>query len=358
MIILIMPSLASWRLGGKKTNPQMAKKKTSTRKTSSTVDTDTRILVLYGPEQMVMAEHMDTLKAAISKTHGDYETFRFDGKSATLADVFDELRGYSLMSTYKLVVIDEAEQFVKTHRSALERYAESVVDHATLVLRTPAWNKGNLDKLIAKVGAVIKCEPPKPADAVRWLVQRAQSHHESQLNQNAASALVERVGPHLMLLEAELGKLAVMAESGVIDMKLVESAVGQSSDAKAWVMQEPLLTGMGRSSAAQPLEMVRELIDLAGHDPVPVTWAVIDLCRKLSVAWAMKACGESDQAVGKTMRLWGAQVRPFMDVVRKLDATTATKLLQTSLSTDARTKSGLGQARRNLETLCVTLADR
>jgi len=335
----------------------LAKKKTTTRKAAATVSADTRMLVLYGPEQMVMAEHMDALKAAITKAHGDYEVFRFEGKSATLSDVFDELRGYSLMSTYKLVVIDEAEPFVKAHRAALERYAESVVDHATLVLRTPAWHKGNLDKLIVKVGQVIKCEPPKPADAARWLVERAKSHHKSELKQNAASALVERVGPHLMLLDSELGKLAVMAESGVIELKLIEQAVGQSSDEKMWVMQEPLLAGMARHSAAQPLEMVRELIDLAGHDPVPVMWAVIDLCRKLSVAWAMKASGENEQAIAKAMRLWGGQVRPFMDVVRKLDAGTATRLLQTSLRSDARTKSGLGQARRNLEALCVTLAD-
>lgn len=342
----------------------MVKKKSTTRKTASTVSADTRVLVLFGPEQMVMAEHMDTLKAAVAKAHGEFEVFRFDGKTATLADVFDELRGYSLMSTYKLVIVDEAEPFVKTHRAALERYAQSVVDHATLVLRTPAWHKGNLDKHIAKVGAVIKCEAPKPAEAARWLVQRAASHHDSELKQNAASALVDRVGPHLMLLDSELGKLAVMAPPAsagslcVIDINLVQQAVGQSSDAKAWVMQEPLLAGMARHSAAQPLAMVRELIDLAGHDPVPVTWAVIDLCRKLSVAWAMKAAGDSEQSIGKAMRLWGAQVRPFMDVVRKLDAASATTLLQASLQADGRTKSGLGQARRNLEALCVTLADK
>lgn len=335
----------------------MAIKKNTTRKTAA-VSAETRILVLHGPEQMVMAEHMDALKVAITKAHGDYEVFRFDGKNATLADVFDELRGYSLMSTYKLVVIDEAEPFVKAHRAALERYAESVVDHATLVLRTPAWHKGNLDKLIAKVGAVIKCEPPKPADAARWLVERAQSHHNSELKQNAASALVERVGPHLMLLDSELGKLAVMSSDGVIDVSLVEQAVGQSSDAKMWVMQEPLLAGMARHSARAPLEMVRELLDLAGHDAVPVMWAALDLCRKLSVAWAMKAAGENEQAIGKAMRLWGAQVRPFMDVVRSLDAASATSLMQTALEADRRTKSGLGQARRNLEALCVTLADK
>ena len=335
----------------------MARKSTTT-KASSGVCADTRFLVLHGPEQMVMQEHLDTLKAALDQAHGGYEVFRFDGKTATLADVFDELRGYSLMSVYKLVLVDEAEPFVKAHRAALERYAQSPVDHATLVLRTPAWNKGNLDKLIAKVGQVIKCEPPKPADAARWLVERAQSHHRAELKQNAASALVDRVGPHLMLLDAELGKLAVMADAGVIDLKLVEAQVGQSSDAKAWVMQEPLLVGMARRSAREPLEMVRELIDLAGHDPVPVMWAAMDLCRKLAVAWAMKSSGQNEAEIGKAMRLWGPQVRPFMDVVRKLDSHAATTLLQTALRADASTKSGLGDARRNLEALCVTLTDR
>lgn len=336
----------------------MAKKKAASRKATTSVTAETRVLVLHGPEQMVMAEHMDSLKAALSKAHGEFEVFRFDGKTATLSDVFDELRGYSLMSTYKLVVVDEAEPYVKAHRAALERYCESVVDHATLVLRTPAWHKGNLDKAIAKVGAVIKCEPPKPPEAARWLVQRAQSHHDAELKPNAASALVERVGPHLMLLDAELGKLAVMAEPGKpIDMGLVDQAVGQSSDAKAWVMQEPLLAGMAEGSAREPLEMIRELMDLAGNDAVPVMWAAMDLCRKLSVAWAMKAAGESDQAIGKAMRLWGPQTRPFMAVVRKLDGPSATRLMQTALSADARTKQGLGEARRNLEALCVSLAD-
>jgi DNA polymerase-3 subunit delta len=339
----------------------MAKKKTTSRKAASpAVSADTRILVLHGPEQMVMQEHLDALKAVLDDAHDGFEPFRFDGKSATLADVFDEVRGYSLMSTYKLVIVDDADEYLKKdgYRQAVERYAEGPVDHATLVLRAGKWNKGNLDKKVAKVGAVIKCDAPKPAEAARWLVERAKSQHKAELKQNAAGALVDRVGPHLMLLEAELGKLAIMADGKPIDLALVDEQVGQSSDAKMWVMQEPLLIGMARGSAREPLEMVRELLDLAGHDAVPVTWAALDLCRKLAVAWAMKAAGDSEQAIGKAMRLWGPQSRPFMDVVRRLDSATATTLLQTALRTDARTKRGLGTARRNLEALCVTLTDK
>ena len=190
----------------------MAKKKTTTRKAAaSPVDGQTRILVLHGAEEMVAKRHMDAVRAALAKEHGEVEVFHFPGKSATVADVFDELRGYSLMMTYKLVVVDDADQWVKQHRDALERYAEGPVDHATLVLRAPIWNKGKVDKLIAKVGAVVKCEPPSPPEAAAWLLSRASEEHGVDLDKRAASLLVDRLGPHLMLLDTELAKLALMA---------------------------------------------------------------------------------------------------------------------------------------------------
>jgi len=346
----------------------MAKKKTTSRKpAASAVDAQTRVLVLHGAEEMVAKRHMDTLRDALSKEHGEVEVFHFSGKSATVADVFDELRGYSLMMTYKLVVVDDADQWVKQHRDAMERYAEGPVDHATLVLRAPVWNKGKVDKLIAKVGAVVKCEPPSPAEAAAWLLKRATEEHGVTLDKRAASLLVDRLGPHLMLLDTELAKLALMAtpESGkgkdekpAVTLALVEEAVGRTSEEKAWVIQQPLLAGIARGSAKEPLEMVYELVELAGHDVVPVMWAVIDLTRKLSVATAMKAAGEGEQAIAKAAKVWGPQVNPFMAAVRKLGPGEAAGLLRAALSADMRTKSGLGDARGNLEAMCVTLADR
>ena len=124
------------------------------------LDASTRVLAVHGPEEAVKKQKIDQLRAALEAEHGELQKFDFDGKTATLADVFDELRGYSLMGGYKLVVVDPADDFVKAHREPLERYAQNPVDHATLVLRAGTWNRGNLDKHIAKVGAVVKCEPP------------------------------------------------------------------------------------------------------------------------------------------------------------------------------------------------------
>lgn len=334
----------------------MAKKKTTTRKAAACISADTRILVLHGPDEMVRQEHLSTLRKALTDAHGEVEVFRFEGKSAALAEVFDELRGYSLMMTHKLVIVDEAELFVTRFREPLERYAEATVDHATLVLRAGKWNKGKLDKLIERVGAVIKCEPPTPAQAASWLSKRAKDEHGAMLDTTAASLLVERLGPHLMLLDSEIAKLALMAEGGKITRELIEQAVGRSSDEKAWVMQEPLLRGIVSGSAREPLEMVGELVDLAGHDVVPVMWAVVDLTRKLAVGSMMKRAGESDQAIAKALRLWGPQTGPFLQVVRKLDPSRGSAMLQRALMADRRTKSG-GDPRINLEAVCVSLTD-
>ncbi|MEM6855156.1 MAG: DNA polymerase III subunit delta, partial [Planctomycetota bacterium] len=168
------------------------------------MDAHVRVLAVHGPEDAIKKEKIDQLRAALEKEHGEVQRFTFDGKVATLAEVFDEVRGYSLMGGYKLVIVDPADDFVKAHREPLERYAQNPVDHATLVLRAVGWNRGNLDKYIAKVGAVIKCEPPKPAEAVARLVARAKDVHGMSIERPAAQLMVDRLGVHLVRLETEL----------------------------------------------------------------------------------------------------------------------------------------------------------
>ena len=350
---------------------QMAK---ASSPASTSLDATVRILALHGSETAIQKEKLDELRAALESEHGELLRFDFDGKLAELADVFDEVRGYSLMGGYKLVVVDPAEDFVKSHREALERYAQNPVDHATLVLRAGTWHKGNLDKYIAKVGAVIKCEPPKPAEAVSRLVARAEEQGV-KIDRPAASLLVDRLGVHLTRLYTEIDKLVAMASAatagkrgGKIDRAMVESAVGKSSDEKAWEVQEALLAAMAPKPAygrgdgvggggGAIIEKVRELIDLGGQPEVLVMYFVADLARKLAIGGQMKAAGEPDGAIGKTLKLWGPRQRLFMDVLKQVGAEGGARMLERALTADARSKSGFGSSGRNLEGLCVHLAD-
>ena len=226
------------------------------------MDAHVRVLAVHGPEDAIKKEKIDQLRAALEKEHGEVQRFTFDGKIATLAEVFDEVRGYSLMGGYKLVIVDPADDFVKAHREPLERYAQNPVDHATLVLRAVGWNRGNLDKYIAKVGAVIKCEPPKPAEAVARLVARAKDVHGMSIERPAAQLMVDRLGVHLVRLETELDKLAAMAGDGGLgealeaaEEMLAEGAVADAAQTFAAILAEDpesavALGGLARAQLA------------------------------------------------------------------------------------------------------------
>jgi DNA polymerase-3 subunit delta len=327
----------------------------------ATLDATTRIAVLYGPELMLRKLRLDALRDALVQAHGEVERHDFDGASASLAEVFDELRGYSLMATYKLVVVESADQFVKNHRQAMERYADDPVDHATLVLRSDTWHKGKLDKAIEKHGAVLKCEALSDAEAVRWVGKRAKAEHHVAIDAAAAELLVRYLGTALMKLDAELGKLAAMAASqdkdAGITEPLVATTVTRSSEEQAWAMQEALLTTLTRGDASASLAKIAELIDRAGQPEVLVMYAASDLMRKLAVAAAMRGEGRPDGMIAKALRLWPtSRQRAFFAALDRIGPGRASGLLHDALQADAATKRGLGDARLNLERFCVRLA--
>jgi len=335
----------------------MAKKRT--QKANPELGPDTRVCVIYGSEPMLLKLHLDRLRDTLETAHGEVETFQFDGKAASLAEVLDELRSYSLMQTYKLVVVDEADQFVKEdNRPVIERYADNPVDHATLVLRGSKWNRGNLDKKIAKVGGIVKCDELSHSEASRWVANRAKAEHGVSIDSKAAGVLVERVGPHLTRLDTELGKLSVMAEGGKITVDLIEGAVGQSSDEQAWELQAALLEAMSTGRANAAVEKVRELIDLAGQPEVLVMYAATDLMRKLDAAGQLKRSGMGNGQIAKELRIWPrSRQDAFFRVLGRADAVTIGHHFDQAIRADANSKRGLGTATENLECFCAALAD-
>lgn len=333
-------------------------------------------MVVYGPEDTLARDVLTRLRDALTREHGEIDEFRLDGASCELSAVFDEVRGYSLMGGFKLVVVEDADDFVKKHRDALERYVDASsgggpVDHACLVLRPGSWlTTTKLHKAVLKlpggVGGVVKCEAPGRGEAVSWIATRAAEAHGAKLPRDAAATLVDRLGANLATLDTEVAKLAAMvvttdakgrAKAGTIDRALVEREVGRASEEKAWEVQAAVLEGLSRRDAGPMLGMVRELVAVGGQPDVLVMYFVEDLCRKLAVAAAMRREGGNDATIGKALKLWGAGASSFHTVSRQIDEGRARRMLSLALEADARSKSGFGDATRNLEGLCVRLAD-
>lgn len=316
-----------------------------------------RIVVLTGKDGFLRVERTRQLADALQQAFGGVDRFDLDGASAPLSAVLDELRSYGLLSQHKLVVVDNAEVFLSSEdrRRAMERYAENPQPESTLLLRAGArWNPGKFDKLVeAAGGAVLKCEAPSDADAIRWCGARAAKRHGAVLDAGAAELLVEKIGPDLARLDSELGKLAAAAGDGrPIGRALVAEFVGLSREEQAWEIQGVLL----RDGPAAALAKMNELIRIGGVPEVMIGWSIVDILRKVHDAARLLEAGENEGSVARQLRLWGEAQGLVVRTARAAGSRRAARLLRMAVRTDARTKSGWSaDSARTFEGLVATI---
>jgi DNA polymerase-3 subunit delta len=154
----------------------------------------------------------------------------FDGDSANLADVLDEVRTLSLLSDRRLVIVRDADEFVRKHRDLLEKYVQAPCPTGVLVLVCKSWaSNTRLYKLVASLGGNVECKPLKPSELAGWAIDHARTVYDCTLDSAAARRLVDLVGPSLGQLDMELSKLATcVAPRKKIGASEVEELVGAS----------------------------------------------------------------------------------------------------------------------------------
>ena len=324
--------------------------------TSRTPNAEHRIVVLTGKELFLRSQYTSMLRASLEEVHGEIETFKFSGELCDAAGVLDECRSFGLMATHKLVIVDEADLFVRAStRPMLERYAQSPSEQATLVLRGSKWNKGKLDTEIAKVGLVLKCDSVEPDVAARWTQARAEKQYESSIDPRASAMLVARLGADLGKIDAELSKLATAAGAGnPISQELIAQLVAITREEDSpWVVQEHLLSG----DASRTLRELHIILDNSPRDAhIPVSFACIDLARKLVGISEGMAQGINANALAKDMKLWGPSRDPILHTARKIGPKEARSLLDACIKADMALKSSIGTPKRALEILALRFA--
>ncbi len=300
-----------------------------------------RIVLLTGKDSFRRVEWTHRLREALEAKFGGVSEFAFDGATASLATVLDELRSYGLMAAHKLVTVDSADAFfaVEERRRAMERYAEGPMSEATLLLRSQNWRPGNFDKLVSKIGVILKCEAPSEVEAVRWCIGRAQKQHRISIAQPAAGLLVDRIGTDLTRLDSELAKLAVAAAAAgenEIGRTVVVDLVGVSREEQAWEIQEALLQGNPGNAAAKVVDLLRG----SASPSIMVSWATIDLLRKIHHAAVLQNQGVADQQVARALNLWGPSVGPILGAARRLGVVASAALEHAAVTADFALKTG------------------
>lgn len=314
-----------------------------------------RIVILAGKELLLQHEHTARLIEDLRAAHGEIDVFRFAGGETSPAEVLDECRSFGLIAAHKMVIVDEAEELVhEATRPMFERYAENPGEGATLVLRSGVWKPGKLDKLVEKVGAVIKCAEMKEFEAVGWVWERASEKHGVKLARDAAAELVGRVGVGLGRLDTELAKLALGAERGVISKSQVEALIPHTKTLEPWPLQEALLSG----SAERAIAYIRQTIETQPRGvEIPLIYSATTLARDLhACAVAQQLRLSLDEVARRTDKKGTWALKQVYPAARKLRITDTAGLVAACVRADAGSKSGMGRADRSLEMLAVRFA--
>ena len=183
--------------------------------------------------------------AVLGDDEGDFSLTNFEGRTAEFREVAVELLTLAMFGSRRLVVVDEADEFVSRYREALEDYVARPGRSGILLLDVKSWPATTrLYKAVDAQGLAVDCNAPPVAKLIRWLGDWARQTHKSQLSPGAADTLVELVGPELGLLDQELAKLALMAGNDrKITPEMVQKLVGGWRAKTTWEMLDLALDG-------------------------------------------------------------------------------------------------------------------
>lgn len=204
------------------------------------------IFVIHGPDAYLRREALTEVTRRVLGDVEDHLAFAdYEGDSAGLADVLDDVRTPPFLAPVRLVIVRDADGFVSKHRRSLETYVESPSSVGVLVLLCRSF-PGNtkLAKMVARVGTTYECKPPRGAGMDRWLIHQAQSHHDKRLEGHAAGLLRRLVGDELGLLDAEVAKLAIYVGSRTaITTDDVQALVGHHREEKVFGIIDAVARG-------------------------------------------------------------------------------------------------------------------
>ncbi|MGC4003427.1 MAG: DNA polymerase III subunit delta [Pirellulales bacterium] len=339
------------------------------------------VCVLYGDEPFFFKEVLAQLEQRIlSGEDAEFSRSSFNGEKHAgqpleWRTVRDELDTVALFGGgRRLIVVDNADDFVSRHREQLENYVAKAAASSVLVLTVKSWpSNTRLAKAVAASGLPIECKAPGEAQLPRWLNQRAEKQHGAKLDEDAAEQLLEIIGPEMGRLDQELEKLALIAlmdaktaggekSTPVIKRQLVVDAVGGWRAKTAWDLSEKMNSG----EAAVALAQLARLVE-SGEEPIALLAQVSSSLRKYAAATAVAdaATAEKRRIDLKTilteagMKLWPAALQSAESHLKQLTRRRGRQILAWLLEADLALKgsnSSGHRARLVLEHLIVKLS--
>ena len=190
------------------------------------------VVIAIGPDDFLRRASIDhTLKLG---GIDPMNISRFDGQDAQWRDVNDELSTQGLFDSGgpKAAFIRKADPFLTAYREQLERWIEQATPGSTLLLdlQTLPSNQ-RVYKLALSKGLLLGTAEAKGAEFTSWITQWGISKHKVHLTASQAGVIADRIGYVCGLIDCELAKLALFADSKGADSKGADSKGADSKGA-------------------------------------------------------------------------------------------------------------------------------
>lgn len=304
------------------------------------------IVVLSGDERSLKLDSLAALMPLVCGDGSDDSTAtKFDGKEVDWKSVRDELLTVSMFGDRRVVLVEDADDFVSENRPILEKYLEKPSKKSLLVLDVGSFPKTTkLFKAVDRVGLLIECTELKGADLTRWIQATVKERFGKQISREAAMLLPELAGTHLGLLDQEIEKVAAYAaERPQIDSEDVRKVVGGWKAETTWVMLDALRDG----NLGFALTNLDKLLT-SGEPALKLMGGIAFTFRKLAIATELSRQGTPLAAALKQAGVFPFQVAAAENYLRRIGRPNAEQISRWLLETDLNLKGGLRTAERLL----------
>lgn len=263
--------------------------------------------LMVGGDELKQRSALARLDARLEATGGDPEFNRevLDGtnppEEAQLRAMLDTL---PFGSDFRLVVLKDVDKAPKATTEALVSYLGNPCPSTVLAMTAAKLPKSTrLYKAVAALGAtaVLDCAPKKRREIPQQVVGMARSRGKA-MDVQAADLLVRLLGESTLMLDNEVGKLAVaLGSKPIIEESDVRRLVTRVSEVKPWDFLDAV-------AQRDPAQAARMLSLMPSQSPVGLFSLTVTRLRELVCAKALARRG-STQSLASELGLQAWQVK-------------------------------------------------
>ena len=228
-------------------------------------------ILLVGKQPLRIKRTISYLKDELfSLTSSDFSSYFGSefSSSKSLTNITNDLKNYSLFSSFQVVVLYEADKIKTTIASELAKTIKEANNTSFLILAAESMNQ-RTPFLTALASDIYKIEVSelKGAALKLWIEKEAKRHKTvSGIEPSAIDLLVEVYASDLQTISSEIEKLALLTErESLITKSLTQNILSQSAEATSF----QLLEHISKRNIPQSAKLIHTML-LQGQHPLQI----------------------------------------------------------------------------------------